>query len=111
MEQLQRKEESIGSLDSKIATEIESSEELEQDVFEAEEIMDTFIEKTTRLKCYLEVNKTSSESNTRSVVQPSYASCLLKLNLPKFSGDPIKWQSFWDSFEAAVHTNTRCGKI
>ena len=23
-----------------------------------------------------------------------------------FSRDPIKWQSFWDSFEAAVHTNT-----
>ena len=57
MEQLQQKAESIGSLDSKIATEIESPEELEQDSFEAEEIMDTFIEKTTRVKCYLDVKK------------------------------------------------------
>ena len=30
---------------------------------------------------------------------------LPKLNLPVFSGNPLDWQSFWDSFEAAVHRN------
>ena len=30
---------------------------------------------------------------------------LLKLTLPVFSGDPLNWQTFWDSFRAAVHTN------
>ena len=30
---------------------------------------------------------------------------LPKLSLPYFSGDPLMWQSFWDSFSAAVHTN------
>ena len=30
---------------------------------------------------------------------------LLKLDLPSFSGDPLTWQSFWDSFKAAVNSN------
>lgn len=30
---------------------------------------------------------------------------LPKLNLPTFDGDILQWQSFWDSYEAAVHTN------
>ena len=31
---------------------------------------------------------------------------LPKLNLPTFSGNPLSWQSFWDSFDAAVNSNT-----
>ena len=30
---------------------------------------------------------------------------LPKLSLPYFSGDPLMWQTFWDSFSAAVHIN------
>ena len=30
---------------------------------------------------------------------------LPKLVLPTFSGEPLQWQMFWDSFEAAVHSN------
>ena len=30
---------------------------------------------------------------------------LPKLSLPSFSGDPLTWQSFWDSFFAAIHSN------
>ena len=30
---------------------------------------------------------------------------LPKLSLPTFSGDPLTWQSFWDSFSAAIHSN------
>ena len=31
---------------------------------------------------------------------------LPKLNLPYFSGDPLMWQTFMDSFNATVHSNT-----
>ena len=31
---------------------------------------------------------------------------LPKLNIPNFSGESLQWQSFWDCFEAAVHSNT-----
>ena len=32
-------------------------------------------------------------------------SCLPKLSLPSFSGDPLSWQTFWDSFSAAVDSS------
>jgi len=32
-------------------------------------------------------------------------SCLPKLTLPTFEGDPLTWQTFWDSFDSAVHSN------
>ena len=31
---------------------------------------------------------------------------LLKIKIATFSGDPKAWQSFWDSFSAAVQLNT-----
>ena len=30
---------------------------------------------------------------------------LPKLTVPIFGGDPLKWQTFWDSFDSAVHSN------
>ncbi|XP_065911263.1 uncharacterized protein [Dysidea avara] len=35
---------------------------------------------------------------------------LPKLTLPTFSGDPLTWQTFWDSFYVAIHANPNlCG--
>jgi len=42
---------------------------------------------------------------TPATIAPS-VSQLPKLSLPTFLGDPLKWQSFWDSFEAAVNSNS-----
>ena len=41
----------------------------------------------------------------------SLNSRLPKLTLPVFSGDPLNWQTFWDSFNEAVHTNPALGCI
>ena len=30
---------------------------------------------------------------------------LPKLNIPMFTGDPLMWQPFWDSFDAAINSN------
>jgi len=43
-----------------------------------------------------------------TVVRPhtfQNVSRLPKLTLPTFSGDPLMWQTFWNSFNAAIHTN------
>ena len=34
---------------------------------------------------------------------------LPKLSLPTFSGDSMQWQTFWDSFDAAIHSNAGLG--
>ena len=36
---------------------------------------------------------------------------LPKLSLPTFSGDPLTWQAFWDSFFAAIHSNPSLSRI
>ena len=43
------------------------------------------------------------DSDASSVYQN--VSRLPKLTLPTFSGDPLQWKTFWDSFNAAVHSN------
>ena len=157
IDQLKRKAESIRQLDSRISAEIRESEDLEREVYEAEEVQDLIIEKSTRLKRYLEVQQklgtphiretasadasslppvtvttpstivttpsTTVTAPSTTVTTPSptvtvpsatvtaptmsisTASRLPKLSLPTFSGSPLLWQSFWDSFEAAVHNN------
>ena len=41
-----------------------------------------------------------------TVREPVSLTRLPKLDLPQFSGNLLYWQSFWDSFEAAIHNNT-----
>ncbi|XP_069108234.1 uncharacterized protein [Argopecten irradians] len=36
---------------------------------------------------------------------------LPKLDLPTFSGDILEWQSFWDSFDTAIHSNQTLGDV
>ena len=36
---------------------------------------------------------------------------LPKLVLKRFSGDITKWCSFWDTFEAAIHKNSKLATI
>lgn len=36
----------------------------------------------------------------------NHSSRLSKLNFPTFSGNPLKWSTFWDLLQAAVHSNT-----
>ena len=38
-------------------------------------------------------------------IAPQFTTRLPKLTLPTFAGNPLAWQSFWDSFSAAVHSN------
>ena len=116
IDQIQRKAESIQQLDSRIQSAMEEPNDIERDVLESLEIQDTIIEKMTRLKRFLEranATITTTTAVTTStppipddVTRPAVASRLPKLDLPRYSGDPLGWQTFWDSFKAAVHSNS-----
>ena len=54
-----------------------------------------------------DVTASDSVSHVSHVVHNvgQFVSWLPKLTLPTFSGDPLQFQTFWDSFQAAVHSN------
>jgi len=54
-----------------------------------------------------EVSEVSSSIRDAPQVRehPGYSTRLPKLTLPQFSGDPLAWQGFWDSFETSVHSD------
>ena len=56
-------------------------------------------------QAYLSINSVSNNSgaSTSDITKSNLK--LPKLELPKFYGDVMKFQNFWDQFEAAVHTN------
>ena len=45
-------------------------------------------------------SSTSNEGNTRKKIN------LPKLQLPVFSGNPMEWLTFWDSFESSIHSDS-----
>ena len=58
----------------------------------------------------LEHENTYQPSPTQSPLVPTnttfqFTTRLPKLTLPTFSGNPLSWKTFWDSFSAAVHSN------
>ena len=36
---------------------------------------------------------------------------LPKISLPRFGGDPVKWTSFWDSYQSAIHDNDSLSNV
>ena len=63
------------------------------------------------------VNSTMSSSMVTSITihnhspQQFAASRLPKLTLPSFSGNPLDWLTFWNSFQAAIHLNSSLNGI
>ena len=55
------------------------------------------------------VSSNASPKNLVHDVEPQIQ--LPKLVLKKFNGDITKWCSFWDSFEAAIHKNSKLAAI
>ena len=64
------------------------------------------LENTDSLENTQQSGVTDREATTPLVnVTPQFTTRLPKLTLPTFSGNPLMWQTFWDSFSAAVHCN------
>ena len=36
---------------------------------------------------------------------------LPRLNIPTFAGDALSWEPFWDSFDAAMHSNSALSAV
>ena len=126
MEQLTQKRETLKQLNAQILEAIQSADELETEILEAEEIQDSILEYMAVIKSLIEPRRTTVESTPLSVTATPFVptpvftdlrparepvSRLPKLTLPVFSGDPLMWQPFRDSFDSAVHNSPSLSKV
>ncbi|XP_065909767.1 uncharacterized protein [Dysidea avara] len=119
-EQLTEKLKVLRGFDEDMVTLIDVKE-IENDVLEAEAIADKVSQLCGEIKAYLKkpdtlpvgmstdasVTETSeiTRRNTPRLDESRVRPKLPKLYLPKFSGEVIHFQSFWESFTSAVHQN------
>ena len=128
MEQLTQKKDTLNQLNAQVQETIKSPEELETEILEAEEIQDSIIEYIAMIRSHIEPRRTTVESmhTPLSITAPPFVptpvttdfrpprepvSRLPKLTLPVFSGGPLTWQPFRDSFDAAVHNSPSLSKV
>ena len=119
--------EQLKKLDENISGKIETEKELESEIVEADDYLGELMDKRYRIQFFISSNQatTPSPNNTLSAAQNysqgeqlasqghiyssqlnnSSVHRLSKLALPIFNGNPLKWQTFWDSYKAAVHDN------
>ena len=101
----------LSTIDNEIINSLEP-ENVETDVFESMTITEPYHEIKAELILKLEefkineTDKRSEKSNSFSV-----SSKLPKIELPVFSGDPLKWQGFWDQFDISIHQNESLSDI
>ena len=61
-----------------------------------------------------QVNSENSKAKTVSASETPSGNIkvqLSKLEIVKFDGDIINWQSFWDQFYSAIHSNNRISDV
>ncbi|XP_065902524.1 uncharacterized protein [Dysidea avara] len=121
VEQLTQKKEVLQQLNTQIAAALQTSDDLQSDILESEEIQDTIMEYVSMVKHRVESTRPPPPASrplnataplfTPTVPTREPVSRLPKLSLPTFSGDTLMWQSFRDSFDAAVHNCPSITKI
>ena len=60
---------------------------------------------TGNLPMNYQLNPVSPTSQPHLTPTPNHVRRLTKLNLPTISGNPLTWNTFWDSFNVAVNSN------
>ena len=118
---LMDKKESIKKLDEDIINEIEDEDKITEDIFQAGEVGESINRMIVRIDIVLKAVAvsnvpsqglgTSVFSETQHIHPLPNKAKLPKLSLKKFTGNPIDWQSFYDSYTAAVHNNDTLSKV
>ena len=124
LETFDAKIEQLKKLDENISCKIETEKELETEIAEADDYLNELMDKRYRIQHFISSNLPSLTNALSSTQSPSHqvehsisnghssatqansnTHRLPKLALPIFTGNPLKWQTFWDSYKAAVHDN------
>lgn len=118
--QLDGKLKTLSELDEKILNEIKI-EDIDKEIEESETISVKVTEAKEKIEIMTRTQATTQNSEIPSQVITSEQGAsvtasqartrLPKLNLPRFKGDITKWNTFWDCFNSAVHSNDALSTI
>lgn len=119
--QLDGKTTTLNGLDKKIL-EVCELDNLDGEIEESDLITSRILECRTVISRFKQKNSDNSNTNTHHVndgrtTSPSNLTNtavkprLPKLTLPRFRGDVTSWNTFWDSFDSAIHSNQSISKI
>ncbi|XP_064388661.1 uncharacterized protein LOC135336735 [Halichondria panicea] len=103
---LEQKLETLKGLDTEII-ELTPEETLDDEIQQADDYRERIYEALTRIK------RAEPTATAPGIVPPTATRGpergarvqLPKLTLPHFNGDLMKWPTFWDSYESAIHNN------
>ncbi|XP_074653606.1 uncharacterized protein LOC141907762 [Tubulanus polymorphus] len=105
LETLKRKLTQLENIDAQLLELLESDEDITSHVMEGETYLSgLFGEIMTYSKSIEKLTKT--ESTPKRYTSDIQKSTLPKLQLPKFDGNILNWQTFWGLFDAAVHSSS-----
>ena len=123
LETFDAKIEQLKKLDENISCKIETEKELETLIAKADDYLNELMDRRYRIQHFISsnlhsiTNVLSTQSSSHQVEHlilnghssPTQTNTsthrLPKLALPIFTGNPLKWQTFWNSYKAAVHDN------
>ena len=124
---IQNKHETIIKLDEKILELLSDDEDIADELDASTEFelkVQKFISRLKRLKQNLEVphananfTPSAADAIAASLQQPTIVERkndgvrLPKIEIPKFKGDPLEWNSFRDTFTATIHQNSKLSDI
>ena len=102
---LNEKLETLNKLDSEII-ELTAEEGLESEIQQSDENKEKIYEALTRVNKVLDAATTPKPAAAAVPVDRGGAKVKLpKIALPHFNGNLMKWSTFWDSYESAIHKN------
>jgi len=109
----------ISQLDTVILQSIEDDADIDAELQKQNKYNDDALESLMILEQNIEASESPAISGRRGSVassgsDPSAHSSnvhLPKIQIPKFSGDLLQWQEFWDIYKATVHDDHALSKV
>ena len=98
-------------LDDDILDYLSDPEEIEAEIEGSGDTRHKIHASITGIESYISDNISPPGSRQSPPPQPKYNPAkLAKIKIDDFHGDPLKFQSFWDCYNAAIHSDSSIGK-
>ncbi|CAB3991676.1 TNF receptor-associated factor 3 [Paramuricea clavata] len=104
----------LESINGEIVDLLNAKDNIEKEIIDSSEFNATVDECLVQIDIVLTESAKVQVSPHQPVLTPSTAPIkakLPKLSLNKFSGNPVDWQAFWDSFDSAVGSNSSLSDV